>query len=78
VLASHLSPLKADCDNNLHMKLCRGQLYSMLDVFLEGCASSLEMRQPVMLAVLVAKTVADSFEHRSIYGLVIEYVPTPV
>jgi hypothetical protein len=28
-----------------------------------------------MLAVLVAKTVADGFEHRSIYDLVIEYVP---
>lgn len=30
---------------------------------------------PVMLAVLVAKTVADALEPKGIYDLVIEYVP---
>ena len=36
---------------------------------------------PVMLAVLVAKTVADAIEPKGIYDLVIEYVkfaPRPV
>lgn len=31
---------------------------------------------PVMLAVLVAKTVADGLEKKGIYDLVIEYVPS--
>lgn len=30
---------------------------------------------PIMLAVLIAKTVADGLEKKGIYDLVIEYVP---
>lgn len=38
-------------------------------------AGTLTYVLPVMLGVMVAKTVADAIEPRSIYDLVIEYVP---